>query len=210
MNRPEEQARALSPQESWQAIHATMEEARSSMYVAGTATILLLWGVIASVGFISMYVAEALAPDFTADNPWFAAPLWGVLVVAGMVGSAVIGSRAGDRRATGDAVRSAGIRVFLFWIAVAAAAFLVPAAAGLWTEEAGDKIPHVAIGIVALGHVLFGIMHRLAIASVGLGLAAAFFLPSYLAGDAALLVSGASMLAVAALGWAWIRRSGVL
>ena len=200
----------LTAQESLQAIHTTMEEARSSMYVAGSATILLLWGVIASVAFISMYVTESLAPDFVADNPWFAAPVWGVLVVAGMVGSAVIGSHAGDRRAAGDAVRSAGIRVFLFWIAVAAAAFLVPAAAGMWTEEAGDKIPHVAIGIVALGHVLFGIMHRLAIASVGLGLAAAFFVPSYLAGDAALAVSGVSMLVVAALGWAWIRRSGVL
>lgn len=201
---------ALSPQESLQAIHTTMEEARSSMYVAGTATILLLWGFIASVGFISMYAAETLAPDFAAGNPWFAAPLWGILVTAGMVGSAIIGTRAGSAGASGDAIRSAGIRVFLFWLAVAAAAFLIPAAAGMWTEGAGNEIGHVAIGIVALGHVLFGIMHRLAIASVGLGLAAAFFVPSYLAGDAALAVSGASMLVVAALGWAWIRRSGVL
>lgn len=200
----------LTAQESLQAIHTTMEEARSSMYVAGTATILLLWGVIASVGFISMYVTETLAPDFVADNPWFPAPLWGVLVTVGMVGSAIIGTRAGSTGASGDAIRSAGIRVFLFWLAVAAAALLVPAGAGMWVEGAGDEIGHVAIGIVALGHVLFGIMHRPAIAVVGLGLAAAFFVPSYLAGDAALIVSGVSMLAVAALGWAWIRRSGVL
>ncbi len=201
---------ALTPEESWKAIHSTMEGARSSMYIAGTATILLLWGVIASVGFLSQYAAESLAPDFTAGNPWIAGPIWGVLVVAGMAGSAVIGSRAGSTDASGDAIRRAGIRVFLFWLAVVVAAFLVPAAAGMWTEEAGDKIPHVAIGIVALGHVLFGLMHRPVIAAVGLGLAAAFYVPSYLAGDAALAVSGAAMLAVAAMGWAWIRRSGVL
>ena len=63
---------------------------------------------------------------------------------------------------------------------------------------------------MALGHILFGIMHRPVIAAVGLGLAAAFYVPGYLAGDAALLVSGIAMLVVAALGWAWIRRSGVL
>ena len=180
------------------------------MYIAGTATILLLWGVIASVGFISTYATETLAPDFAAGNPWFPAPLWCVLAAAGMVGSAVIGSRASSREASGGAIRSAGIRVFLFWLAVAAAAFLVPMAAGMWIEGAGDKIPHVSIGIVALGHVLFGIMHRPAIAAVGLGIAAAFFIPSYLVGDAALFVSGVALLAVAALGWAWIRRSGVL
>ena len=210
MQRPDDEAAALTPQESWRAIHATMDGARSSMYVAGTATILLLWGIIVPLGLISQYATENLAPEFAARNPWIAAPLWGVLVVAGMVGSAVIGHRAGSRNASGDAVRDVGIRVFLFWMAVGVAAFLVPAAAGMWTEEAGDKIPYVAIGIVALGHILFGIMHRPVIAAVGLGLAAAFYVPGYLAGDAALLVSGISMLVVAALGAAWIRRSGVL
>ena len=210
MQRSDGEAAGLTPQESWKAIHATMEEARSAMYIAGTATILLLWGVIVSVGFISMYATETMAPDFATRSPWIAAPLWGVLVVAGMVGSAIIGSRAGSRDASGDAIRSAGIRMFLFWLAVVAAAFLVPAAAGMWTEEAGEKIPYVAIGIVALGHILFGIMHRPVIAAVGLGLAAAFYVPSYLAGDAALLVSGVAMLVVAALGAAWIRRTGVL
>ena len=210
MQRLDDEGAALTPQESWQAIHATMEGARSSMYIAGTATILLLWGIIVSLGFISQYATETLAPDFAAGNPWFPGPLWGVLVVAGIVGSALIGHRAGSKSASGDAMRDAGIRVFLFWMAVASAAFLVPAAAGMWSEEAGDKIPYVAIGIVALGHVLFGIMHRPVIAAVGLGLAAAFYVPGYLAGDAALLLSGAAMLVVAALGWVWIRRSGVL
>ena len=210
MQRSDGEAVGLTPQESLKAIHATMDGARSSMYVAGTATILLLWGIIVSLGFISQYATETLAPEFAARNPWIPAPLWGVLVVVGMVGSAVIGHRAGSRNASGDAVRDAGIRVFLFWMAVGVAAFLVPAAAGMWTEEAGDKIPYVAIGIVALGHILFGIMHRPVIAAVGLGLAAAFYVPGYLTGDAALMVSGVAMLVVAALGGAWIRRSGVL
>ena len=91
-----------------------------------------------------------------------------------------------------------------------AAAFLVPAVAGMWTEEAGDKIPHVAIGIVALGHILFGIMHRPVIAAVGAGIAVAYYVPSYLAGDAAPVVTAVAFLVVVALSAAWIRKSGVL
>ena len=53
-------------------------------------------------------------------------------------------------------------------------------------------------------------MHRPAIAVVGVGLAAAFYIPSYFAGDAALVVTAGATLAVVALGWAWIRRSRVL
>ena len=112
MQRPDDEAAALTPQESWRAIHATMDGARSSMYVSGTATILLLWGIIVSLGFLSQYAIESLAPEFATRNPWIDGPLWGVLVVAGMVGSAVIGHRAGSRNASGDAVRDAGIRVF--------------------------------------------------------------------------------------------------
>ena len=63
---------------------------------------------------------------------------------------------------------------------------------------------------MALGHVLFGIMHRPVIAAVGAGLAAAFYVPSYVAGDAALAVSAAAMLVVVGIGAAWIRKSGVL
>ena len=137
----DDEAAALTPQESWRAIHATMDGARSSMYVSGTATILLLWGIIVPLGLISQYATENLAPEFAARNPWIVGPLWGVLVVAGMVGSAVIGHRAGSRNASGDTVRDVGIRVFLFWMAVGVAAFLVPAAAGMWTEEAGTRYP---------------------------------------------------------------------
>ena len=210
MERSDQKSESLTPQESWGSIHATLEEARSSMYVAGTATILLLWGAIVSLGFISQYATETLATDFASRNPWFAGPLWGVLAVAGMLGSAIIGHRAGREKAVGDVARSAGIKVFLFWLSVAAAAFLIPAAAGMWNEESGPDIPHVAIGIVALGHILFGIMNRPVIAAVGVGIAAAFYLPNYLAGDTALAVSAAATLTVAALGAVWIRRSGVL
>lgn len=201
--------RTLTPEEGWHAIHTTMEGARSSMYVAGMTTILLLWGAIVSLGYLSQYAIEELASAFVASNPWIGAPLWGVLVGAGMLGSAIIGHRAGKEDAAGGAMRGAGIRVFLFWLAVVLAAFLVPAAAGMWTAGDGAKIPHVAIGIVALGHILFGIVSRPMVAAVGAGIAAAFYLPSYLAGDAALAVSAAATLLVVALGAAWIRRSGI-
>ena len=210
MQRSDGEMAALTPEESWGAIHETVDRVRSSMYVAGTSTILLLWGAIVSLGFLSQYGILTLAPEFVESNPWIIGPLWGVLCGAGMVGSAVIGCRAGRQNAVGDVARSAGIKVFLFWLAVAAAAFLIPAAAGMWNADDGANIPRVTVGIVALGYILFGIMHRPAIAAVGVGFAAAFYIPSYFAGDAALVVTAGATLAVVALGWAWIRRSGVL
>ena len=210
MQESKAEARAGTPEESWRDIHETMDRARSSMYVAGSATILLLWGVITSLGFISQYAIETFASEFFTRNPWISAPLWGALVAAGIVGSAIIGHRAGSKEADGSAIRSAGIRVFLFWIAVAAAAFLVPAAAGMWNADDGANIPRVAIGIVVLGLVLFGIMLRPVIAVVGVGVAVAFYVPSYFAGDAAPVVTAVAILAVVALAAAWTRRSGVL
>ena len=64
--------------------------------------------------------------------------------------------------------------------------------------------------IISLGYILFGIMNRPIIALIGVGIAAAYYLPALLAGDAALLVSTALTLGVVAVGWALIRRSGVL
>ena len=54
----------------------------------------------------------------------------------------------------------------------------------------------VAVGIVALEYILFGIMHHLAIALVGLGIAASYYLPTHFAGDAAPVVSAVLILAV--------------
>jgi len=210
MQEPDGGTSAFTPQESLQAIHVTLDKARSSMYVAGSATILLLWGVITSLGLTSQYVLETSALEFALRNSWIYAPLWGVLVAAGMVGSALIGHRASSQEAAGVATRNAGIKVFLFWLAVVVAAFFIPAAAGMWTADAAANIPRVTLGIVALGYILFGIMHRPVIAVVGVGIAVAYYVPSYLADDAAPMVSAVAILMVAVLSAAWIRKSGVL
>ena len=204
-------AGALTPEESWNAIHATMDRARSSMYVAGTSTITLLWAAIASLGVGSQYAILTLAPEFAERSPWIFGVLWGILMVPGMVGSGFIGRRAGRKVAAGDAARSAGIRVFLYWLAVVVAVFLIPAGAGMWNADDGDNIPGVAVGIVALAYILFGIMHRPVLAAVGAGFAAAFYIPFYLVdGAEAMLVSAALMVVIVVLGAWWIRKSGVL
>ena len=202
---------AGTPEESWRDIHETIDRARSSMYVAVPATITLLWAAIASLGVGSQYAILTLASEFAERSPWIFGVLWGILMVPGMVGSGFIGRRAGRKIAAGDAARSAGIRAFLYWLAVVVAVFLIPLAAGMWNAEDGDNIPGVAIGIVSLGYILFGIMHRPVIAAVGAGFAAAFYIPSYLVdGDEAMLVSAALMLIAVVLGAAWLRRSEVL
>ena len=198
---------ALTPEEGWSTIHETLDRTRSSIYVAGMSTILLLWGAIVSLGYFWQYTSQTLAVDLLAGRPWIPLPIWIALGIGGMVGSGIIGQRATRRIAPGVDLRRAGIRVGLFWLAVMTTAFLVPGAAGMWNAELGAKIPHVVVGIVGLGYVLFGIMFRPALAVVGLGIAASFYLPSYLAGDAAPAVSGVATLVVAGLGWAWIRKN---
>ena len=203
------ETKALTPEESWRDIHATMDTARSSMYVAGSATISLFWAAIASVGFGTQYAILTLASEFAERSPWIFGVLWGVLMVPGMVGSSIIGRRALRKIAPGDAARGAGIRVFLYWLAVVVAMFLIPPAAGMWNPEDGDKIPGVTIGIVSLAYILFGIMHRPVLAMVGAGIAAAFYIPHHLLGELAPAVSAALMLVVVVLGAWWIRKSGV-
>ncbi len=199
----------LTPEESWRTIHRTMAQSQSSLYLAGTAYILLLWGALVAVYFFALFAIAELAPGFEASYPWYRGPLWGVIGASGMVGSALIGHREGSRNADHETARRAGLTVFAFWMAVIAAAFLVPGAAGLWSSEGAEKIPFVAIGIVCLGYVLFGILHRPALAVVGVGMAAAFYVPAYFGGDVAALGTGAAMLAVTVLGAAWIHKSGL-
>ena len=201
-------ANKLTAEESWQAIHTTMDDARSSMYLAGSTAIMLLWGVIVSVGWLSQYAIETLATDFAERWPWFPGPMWAVLGPVGGVSSSIIGRRASREMAASEAARRAGIRVFLFWVTLTVAAFLLTGAAGLWNAENGENIPRVWVGMVALGYVLFGIMHRPVIAVLGLGFAAAFYIPNYLLGDVALAVSGAALLAMTAAGFAWVRKTG--
>ena len=209
MSRPDSENVELTPQEGWQTLHETMDRARSSMFVAGSATIMLLWAAIAAVGIAIHYSIAALAPNFADSSSWIFTVLWGSLMVSGMAGSGIIGHRAGKKIAPGDAARSAGKRVFLYWLAVVAATFIIPAGAGMWNAEDGEQIPGVTIGIVSLGYILFGIMHRPALAAVGAGFAAAFYVPSVILGEFSMLVSGGLMLVVVAVGAWWIRRSGV-
>ena len=210
MDIPDGETRAGTPEESWRTIHETMDRARSSMYVAGTAPIMLLWTAIASLGVGSQYAILTLASEFAERSPWIYSVLWGILMVPGMVGSGFIGRRAGRKISPGDAARRAGIRVFLYWLAVVVAVFLIPAAAGMWNAEDGDNIPGVAIGIVSLAYILFGIMHRPVLAAVGVGFAAAFYIPNYLMeGNEVMLVSAALMVVVVVLGAWWLRKSGV-
>ena len=199
----------ITPEEGWRTIHATLAQAQSSLYLAGTAYILLLWGAIVSAYFFAQFAVGQIAPGFEESYPWYPGPMWGVLGTIGMIGSSYIGHREGSRNADPEIARSAGLRVFAFWMAVVAAAVLIPGAAGLWSSGAGENIPYVVMGIISLGYVLFGIMHRPALAVVGVGMAVAFYIPSYLAGDFAALGTGAGMLAVTVLGAAWIHRSGL-
>ena len=201
-------SQAISPQQGWDSIHATLDRSRSSMYVAGWTTIMLMWGAIVAAGNVSTFAIESWASSFADDYPWFPGPLWGALGLMGMVGSSVIGHRASKRNASGPAATAAGIRVLAYWLTVVASAFAIPAASGLW---AGDPDPvaigGVAIGVVALGYVLFGILHHPAVAAVGLGIAASYYLPAHYAGDAAPIFSAVLILAVVLLAWLWIRKS---
>lgn len=100
------------------------------------------------------------------------------------------------------------IRILEYWLAVATAAFIIPAASGLWAGDAdGLTIMGVAMGVVSLGYILFGILHHPAIAFVGLGIAASFYLSVHLAGDAWPLSSALLMPAVVLLAWMWVRKS---
>ncbi len=199
----------LSPQQGWEDIHATMDQLRSSMYLAGTATILLVWGAIISLGYFAEYSFTTFLEDVAADRPWIRAPLWFGLVGVGMVASALIGDRAGRKTGAGEAARSAGIRTFLYWLTIGIAAFVMPAALGLWEEGDVGAIAGASIGIAMLGYILFGIMHRPIIAVLGLAFLAAYFVPYLTTGDNALLISAALTAITAAAGWGIIRRSDV-
>ena len=207
MQRSEGRQPEITPEEGWRTIHATLAQAQSSLYMIGSGKNLLLWGTLTSVGFFALFAAGQLAPGFEENYPWYRGLLWGAIGIIGMIGSAMIGQREGARNADQATARSAGLKMFAYWFAVIAAAFLISAAAGLWSPEGSEKVPHVVIGVVALGYVLFGIMHIPALAFVGLGMAAAFYFPAYFLGDFAMLGTSAGWLAVTALGAVWVHRN---
>ena len=209
MRNREGEGQPISAERGWASIHATLDKAHSSMYMAGWTKIMLLWGAIVAVGYLSMYAVETLAPEFAADYPWYPGPLWLGLAIPGMIASSLIGHRASAKNASGPSARSAGLRVFGFWMAVVAAAFVIPAASGLWAAEFDPvAIAGVAVGIIALGYVLFGILHHPAISLVGVGIAASFYLPAHFAGEAAPVLSAVLIVVVVAAAWAWTRKSG--
>ena len=209
MSTTNKEADQLSAETSWRTIHATMDQSHSSMYLAGTATILLLWGAIVAAGYLAMFAIDILATEFADRNPWFPAPLWAGVSVIGFIGSSIIGGRASQKITDGDSVRSAGFKVFLFFLAVLVAAFVVPAASGLWGADAANATPGVTIGIVSLGYVLFGIMTRPALAIIGILFAAAYYIPDLLLDDAAIAFTGVATLVIMFAGAIWVRKSGV-
>ena len=210
MRKQNSEGQGITPEQGWTSIHATLDRSHSSMYMAGWTSIMLLWGAIVAVGYLSMYTVETLAPEFAADYSWYPGLLWFGLVIPGMIGSSIIGYRASKQNASGPSATAAGLRVFGFWMAVVAAAFIIPAASGLWTADSDPiAIAGIGVGIVALGYILFGILHHPAIALVGLGFAASYYLPMHFAGDAAPVVSAALIIAVVAAAWVWSRKSRV-
>ena len=210
MKNQDREEQRITSEDAWESIHATLDRSRSLMYVAGWPSILLLWGAIVSVGYLTQFVVETAFPTFAADYPWFPGPLWGVLGTIGMIGSSILGHRAGHANSDGPTATRAGLRVFFFWMTVITAAFVIPAASGLWTIESNElAISRVAVGIVALGYILFGIMHHKAIALMGVGIAAAHYAPSYFAGDFSNAVSAILVLTAVAIAWTWIRKTGV-
>ena len=208
MRNREGEGQRISAEQGWDSIHATLDRTHSSMYVAGWTNIMLLWGAIVAVGYLSMYAIKALAPEFAADYPWYPGPLWMGLAIPGMIGSSLIGYRASAKNASGPSARTAGLRVFGFWMAVVAAAFVIPAASGLWVDGSDPvAIAGTGVGIIALGYVLFGILHHPAISLVGVGIAASYYLPAHFAGEAAPVVSAVLIVVVVAAAWAWTRKS---
>ncbi len=200
----------ITPEQGWRSIQSTLDRSRSAMYVAGWPNITLLWGAIVALGYLSMYAIESLAPAFADDYQWYPGPLWFGLCIPGMVGSSLIGYRASKQNASGPSATAAGLRVFGFWMTVVAAAFIIPGASGLWaTDHDPAAIRGVAIGIIALGYILFGIMHHLAITLVGIGIAAAYYVSIHFAGGAGPALAAALILAVVAVAWVWIRKSRV-
>ena len=210
MKNQDREEQRITSEDAWESIHTTLDRSRSLMYVAGWPSILLLWGTIVSVGYLTQFIVETAFTTFADDYPWFPGPLWGALGTIGMIGSSIFGHRAGRANSDGPTATRAGLQVFFFWMAVVTAAFIIPAASGLYNLESFEPaIADVAVGIVALGYVLFGIMHHRAIALMGVGIAAAHYVPSYFVGDFSDAVSAVLMLAFVVVAWTWIRKTNL-
>ena len=200
----------LSAESSLNTIHSTMNNAQSALFMAGTTSILLIWGALTAVGYLTDFAIVNLAPDFADEYPWFRAPLWAVIVIIGIVASSIIGSRATMQLADPEAAGRAGLKVFAFWMVVVAGTWLIPGLSGLWAvAEPGQYIAGVVVGIVALGYILFGLISRLAISVLGIGIGASYYLPAHFAGDAAPPVTAVLVLILIVAGALWLKKTGV-
>ena len=196
MQEPDGEARALTPEESWRDIHETMDRARSSMYVAGTATITFTLGRDSLAGSrlpvrhpdAGIRIRGAQPVDFRGAV--------GHPDGAGYGGKRVHRTAApAGRSQPATPLAAPAIRVFP--LLARGGCSDVPHSGGsgeCGNSEDGDKIPSVAVGIVSLAYILFGIMHRPVFGGGGArGFAAAFYIPNYLVdGDEAMLVSAAT------------------
>ncbi len=200
----------LSPEASLNTIHSTISQAQTSIYLAGTATILLMWGSLTAIGYLVDFAITNLAPDFASEYPWFRAPVWAGIIIIGMIASSVIGSRASKQLTDPSTARRLGIRVFTFWVTVGTAAWTIPGLSGLWTlTDPGQHIAGVAIGIVALGYILFGLFTRIVISILGIGIALAYYIPFYFAGEAAYPATAVLILILIAAGALWLKKNGI-
>ena len=93
---------ALTPQESWGVIHTTMDKARSSIYLAGSSMILLLWGALTAVSYFFEYWLQTGGSDLAEQSPWVRAPFYGTFIAVGIVGSAIIGRREATKNVSRD------------------------------------------------------------------------------------------------------------
>ncbi len=200
----------LSPEASINTIHSTISQAQTSMYLAGTTSIFLIWGALSAIGFLADFAIANLASDFSDDNPWFRAPLWATIIVIGMIASSVIGSRASKQLTDPSTARRIGLKVFAFWLTIGIAALTIPGLSGLWTApDPGQHIAGVAIGIVALGHILFGLFTRIVISILGIGIAIAYYVPAHFAGDAAYPITAVLVLILVAVSAIWLKKNGI-
>ena len=69
MKNQDREEQRITSEDAWESIHATLDRSRSLMYVAGWPSILLLWGAIVSVGYLTQFVVETAFSTFADDYP---------------------------------------------------------------------------------------------------------------------------------------------
>ena len=63
--------------------------------VAGTSTILLLWGALTAVSYFFEYWLQTGGSDAAEQSPWVRAPFYGAFIAVGVVGGPLSSARLG-------------------------------------------------------------------------------------------------------------------